>query len=112
MDINIDGFKVLGDGSLVVCLGQSISFSFGSLTFEFDFLKDDSSKRDVKQERSGYTMKTHLINFNSSLGTGLREPTQMAVLSNGERLLFNFAVHAIADDIKIFHYTWYLAPKE
>lgn len=106
MEVFIDGLKVLSSGSLIVDSKQEISFTIGSMTFVFDFQKDDTGARNVIQNRQGNTMYTHLINFNSSAGIGMRKPNQMATFSSGDKLFFSFAVYSLGDSPKIFHYTW------
>lgn len=112
IDITVNSLKVLCDGSLVVSKEQTITFQIAGLTFNFDFITDESSEYDVKQEHNGKVMVTHLVNFTNALGTGLKEPTEMATLSTGEKLYFSFAVHSISENPRIFHYTWYTKPKE
>lgn len=111
MDIFVNNLKVISNGSLVVNVKQSISFKIGSMTFVFDFPDDGREEKDVKQERTENTMTTHLINFNNPLGSGLKEPTMMATLATGEKLLLNFSVDAL-NEVKIFHYTWFIEPKQ
>jgi hypothetical protein len=110
MEAFVDGLKVLSSGSLIVDSEQKISFKIGSMTFVFDFQKDDSRVKNVIQNHQDNTMYTHLINFNSSVGTGMRKPNQMATLSTGEKLYFSFAVYSLGDSPKIFHYTWLTGP--
>lgn len=107
MEAFVDGLKVLSSGSLIVDSKQEISFNIGSMTFVFDFRKDDTGEKNVIQDLQGNTMYTHLININSSLGHGLKEPTEMATLSSGEKLFFSFAVYSLGETPKVFHYTWY-----
>ena len=106
MDIYVDNWVVLDSGTIVIDSTQKISFKIGGMTFIFDFLNEDKEGRDVRQEHIGNTMITHLINFNSSIGSGLKKPTEMATLGSGEKLYFSFAVHALGDTPKMFHYTW------
>ncbi len=112
MDITVNGLKVLRDGTLVVSSSHPISFKINGMTFVFVFIQDESGAKDVKQVRDGNTMTTHLINFNNSLGSGLKEPTEMATLGTGEKLFFSFAVHSIGNTPKVFHYTWLLGAKQ
>lgn len=110
--INVNGLKVLQDGSLVVSKEQSISFFIKGLTFVFDFREDDSGdKNSVIQEPNGNIMVTHLINFKNALGAGLKEPAEMATLGTGEKLYFSFAVYSISENPRVFHYTWFIGPK-
>lgn len=111
MEIEVNGLKVLCDGSLVVSKEHPISFHIGEMTFIFDFISDETGEYNTRQEHTGNTMVTHLINFNNSLGTGLKEPTKMGTLSTGESLYFSFAVHSISENPRIFHYTWLLGPR-
>ena len=106
MDVFVDGKRVIKDGSIIINSDKPISFVIGSMTFVFDFITNESGKRDVKQEHNGNTMVTHLINFQSTLGTGLTEQVQMATLGTGKKLYFSFAVHAISYNLRVFHYTW------
>ena len=110
MEAFVDGLKVLSSGSLIVDSEQKISFKIGSMTFVFDFPRDESGEKNVIQDRQGNTMYTHLINFNSSVGTGMKKPKQMATLSTGEILYFSFAVYSLGESPKIFHYTWLTGP--
>ena len=112
MEAFVDGLKVLSSGSLIVDSEQKISFKIGSMTFVFDFRKDDSGVKNVIQNHQGNTMYTHLINFNSSIGTGMKKPNQMATLSTGENLYFSFAVYSLGESPKIFHYTWLTGPSQ
>ena len=111
MEIEVNGLKVICDGSLVVSKEHPISFHIGEMTFIFDFLSDESGEYSTRQERTGNTMVTHLINFNNSLGIGIKEPTEMATLRTGEKLYFSFAVYSISENPKVFHYTWLLGPR-
>lgn len=110
--IKVNDLNVLCDGSLVVSKEQKISFHIDEMTFVFDFLSDETGEYNARQEHIGNTMVTHLINFTNSLGTGLKEPTKMATLSNGEGLYFAFAVHSISENPRVFHYTWYIGPNQ
>lgn len=112
IDIKVDDLKVLNSGSLIVDSEQKISFNIGSMTFVFDFRKDETSEKNVIQDLQGNTMYTHLINFNSSVGTGMKKPNQMATLNTGEKLYFSFVVYSLGDSPKIFHYTWFVKPKQ
>ena len=112
IDIEVDGLKVLNSGSLIVDSEQEISFNIGSMTFVFDFRKDETGEKNVIQDLQGKTMYTHLINFNSSVGTGMKKPNEMATLSTGEKLYFSFAVYSLGNSPKIFHYTWLTGPKQ
>ena len=109
MDILVNNLKVISNGSIVINVKQSISFKIGTMTFVFDFPDDGREEKDVKQERTENTMITHLINFNNPLGSGLKEPTMMATLATGEKLLLNFSVDALSE-VKVFHYTWFIEP--
>ena len=111
MEIKVNGLEVISNGSLVVSKEHPISFRIGGMNFIFDFINDDSGEYNVKQERDGNTMLTHLVNFNNALGTGMKEPTEMATLTTGEKIYFSFAVHSISENPRIFHYTWLLGPK-
>ena len=106
MEVFVDGLKVLSSGSLIIDSEQKIYFKIGSMTFVFDFQTDESGEKNVIQNHQGNTMYTHLINFNSSVGTGMKKPNQMATLSTGEKLYFSFAVYSLGKSPKIFHYTW------
>ena len=112
IDIKVDGLEVLNSGSLIVDSEQEISFNIGSMTFVFDFRNDETGERNVIQNLKGKTMFTHLINFNSSVGTGMKKPNEMATLSTGEKLYFSFAVYSLGNSPKIFHYTWLVEPKQ
>ena len=112
MEVFVDGLKVLSSGSLIVDSEQKILFKIGSMTFVFDFQNDDSGEKNVIQDHQGNTMYTHLINFNSSVGTGMKKPNQMATLSTGEYLYFSFAVYSLGESPKIFHYTWLTGPAQ
>lgn len=106
MDILVGGKKIIKDGSIVVNSDMPITFVIGTMTFVFDFITNDSGVKDVKQERTGNTMTTHLVNFQSSLGTGLTQQAEMATLGTGEKLFFSFAIHTISYNLRVFHYTW------
>lgn len=106
MEIKVEDLKVLSSGSLIIDSEQHISFNIGSMTFVFDFIKDETGVRNVIQDLQGNTMYTHLINFNNSVGTGMKKPNLMATLSSGEKLFFSFAVYSLGESPKIFHYTW------
>lgn len=112
MDILLGGKKVIKEGSIVVNSDMPITFVIGTMTFVFDFTTNDTGVRDVKQERTGNTMTTHLINFQSSLGTGLTQQAEMATLGSGDRLFFSFAVHSISENLRVFHYTWLIEPAD
>jgi hypothetical protein len=110
MDILVGKKKVIKDGSIVVNSDTPISFVIGTMTFVFDFITNNTGVKDVKQERTGNTMTTHLINFKSSLGTGLTEQAELAILGTGEKLFFSFVIHTISDNLRVFHYTWLIEP--
>lgn len=110
MDILVGKKIVIKDGSIVVNSDMPISFVIGTMTFIFDFITNNTGVKDVKQERKGNTMTTHLINFQSSLGTGLTVQAEMATLGTGEKLFFSFAIHTISENLRVFHYTWLIEP--
>lgn len=112
MDIEVDNLKILSSGTLIVAPEQIIKFNIGGMTFVFDFKNDNTKDRNVKQDLQGNMMYTHLINFNSSTGSGLKKPSMMATLSTGEKLYFSFAVYSLGVSPKIFHYTWMIEPKQ
>lgn len=112
MDVKVDNLTVLSSGSLIIDSEQIISFAIGGMTFIFDFLKDESKEKNVRQDLQGKTMYTHLYNFNSSVGSGLKKPTLMATLTTGIKLYFSFAVYSLGESPKIFHYTWMISTKQ
>ena len=107
MNVKIDDYDVVRDGVLVLNSTNTITFSIYNLEFVFDFRKEESGKRDVFQESSGRNrLLIHLINFDNTLGTGFSDPMEVATLETGEKLYMLFAVYAIADNLRILHYTW------
>lgn len=111
MDIKINDYDVVREGSLVVNPEYTISFRVEDLSFKFDFKKDDSNEKKLQDEKIGNkTLVVHILNFDNVVGTGYSTPIELATLSTGEKLYISFAVYSIAENLKIFHYTWLKRP--
>lgn len=107
MIIKVDDFDVVQKGVLVVNSKNTITFSLDNIEFAFSFVKDDNGNKRIDQEQQGvHKLLTKLVNFDNSLGTGVSEPIEVATLSTGEKLYVLFAVYGIAEDLRVFHYTW------
>ena len=106
MVIRIDDYEVIRDGVLVVNSSNRLLFEIEDLSFEFVFKTDESGKKSIRHERTEDKLVIYLVNFNNNLGTGLSNPIEVATLDSGEILFVLFAVHAISDNLRVFHYTW------
>lgn len=111
MDVKINDFDVVRDGTLVVNSSHTISFMIEDLTLKFDFIKDDSKEKKVRQEhQDANTLIIHIYNFDNTVGSGFSDPIEIARFDTNEILYVLFAVYSIADNLKIFHYTWLKGP--
>ena len=108
-----NNLEVYESGSLVFTNDDTINFSLSlQLTIRFVFINDsrNTNARFEGQVINDNLLEVRLINFNNSLPTGNPEASEIGYLNN-RRLFINYAVLAINESHRIFHYTFYLGER-
>lgn len=114
MDIKtkVGDFDVVECGSIVLNQSNLITFSIEDLEFEFVFQSEEGTEQKPYINLvtiNSKKIRFQMVNYNNPLGTGIPNPLNVASLSTGEEVYLQYAIHGI-NELKIFHYTWYLKP--
>lgn len=112
MEVVLNGYKIIRDGTIVLNPKDTLSFTIEGLKFNFVFIEDESGNKKIEDVREPDSLTLKIFNFNNVLGTGLSDPIELATLDSGEYLYLQFAVYQIVKEIKVFHYTWSTKKKE
>lgn len=113
MEIFVDDFLVYGSGVIVLSSEKTITMKIEDTDFVFDF-KDEDGGVPAIQIVESVEHRCHLVfsNFNSPLGTSIKDPILIASLDNGENLYLQYAITTINKVIKVFQYTLYTSIKD
>lgn len=108
MDVFVDNLLVYGSGVLVLSSEKKITMEIEDTDFIFDFKDGDENAPSIKiVESSEHRCHLTFSNFNSPLGTSIKEPLLIASLDNGDNLYLQYAITTINKVIKVFQYTLY-----
>lgn len=111
MKITAGEYEVLESGTVISFGIEPLTFHLApDLIIRFVFLKDDLASENTVQYLAidKATLEMRLVNFNSTLDTGTKEPIRIGYL-NGRNLYLNFRTRTT--DMRFsrtIDYTWYL----
>ena len=115
MDIEIQSKdkKAIASGTFVTIDGEEnkllLRYQKEIFNFKLSFMKDDSKKQHMtyspNEKKDVLLMKFY--NFESSLGTGLVKPIEVAE-SKGKKIFMQIVIHSINENVKQISYTFYI----
>ncbi|WP_406567499.1 DUF6864 domain-containing function [Azospirillum canadense] len=109
ISVRTGGKTVLQTGVLIVN-GDNVDFEFpGQPPFvvRVRFTDDASGKSNASYKSSSNQFNLSLVNFNSTLGQGLKEPLEIGKIG-GKNMQFNFRVYALQGGDRQFTFTFYV----